>query len=228
MASGATLDFWKSVETSHKLTDVRARVRVVGQETALPQDFPETRASLLVDIRDPANVRAWSVFSDLYRPVVYRMARRRGFQDADAQDLAQRVLVSVANAIGDWEEDSNRGRFRNWLSRVTRNAIIDAFRRTKPDAAIGGSAIAKVLNQSPAAQETEIEYEYERSIFRRAAALIQPEFKQSTWSAFWQTTVEGRPIASVADETGHTAGAIYTARSRVMRRLKEAVDELRQ
>jgi RNA polymerase sigma-70 factor (ECF subfamily) len=194
----------------------------------LPHDFPDTRASLLVDIRDPSNVHAWSVFSELYRPVIYRMARRRGLQDADAQDLAQKVLVSVARAIGNWEEDSQRGRFRHWLSRVTRNAIIDVFRRMKPDVALGGSAIARVLNQSPAAQETEIDYEYERSVFRQAARLVQKEFQESTWKAFWQTTVDGQPVAAVASQLGQTSGAIYTARSRVMKRLKEAVDDLRE
>lgn len=210
------------------LTDPGSPPRVLRQETVLPQDFPETRASLLVDIRDPANERAWSVFTELYRPVVYRMARRRGLQDADAQDLAQKVLVSVARAISDWEEDNQRGRFRNWLSRVTRNAIIDAFRRIKPDAAIGGSGIEKILNQSPAAHETEIEYEYERAMFRRAAELVQKEFKPATWTAFWQTTVEGRTIASVANELNQSPGAIYTSRSRVMKRLKETVETLRK
>ncbi|MFK7821651.1 MAG: RNA polymerase sigma factor [Planctomycetaceae bacterium] len=193
----------------------------------MPQEFPDTRASLLVDIRDPSNVHAWSVFSELYRPVIYRMARRRGLQDADAQDLAQKVLVSVARAIGDWEEDANRGRFRHWLSRVTRNAIIDVFRRMKPDAALGGSAVTRVLNQSPAAQETEIDYEYERAMFRQAARLVQKEFQDATWKAFWQTTVDGKPVALVASQLGQTPGAIYTARSRVMKRLKEAVDDLR-
>lgn len=194
----------------------------------MPHEFPETRASLLVDLRNPANERAWSVFSDLYQPVIYRMARRRGLQDADAQDLVQKVLVNVARSIESWEENPNRGRFRHWLSKVTRNAIIDVFRRIKPDAAIGGSAITRLLNQSQAAQETEIEYEYERSMFRRAAQKVRGEFREETWTAFWQTTVEGRTIASVADEFAISTGAIYTARSRVMKRLKETVDELRE
>ncbi len=194
----------------------------------MPHEFPETRASLLVDIRDPANERAWSVFSDLYRPVIYRMARRRGLQDADAQDLVQRVLVNVSRSIEKWEENPHRGRFRHWLSKVTRNAIIDVFRRIKPDAPVGGSAVSRLLNQSEAAQETEIEYEYERSMFRQAAQKVRIEFRDDTWTAFWQTTVEGRTIVSVADELGMSSGAIYTARSRVMKRLRETVDELRR
>ena len=59
-------------------------------------EFPETRDSLLVQVRSPANREAWDQFALIYRPVIYRLARRKGLQDADAQDLAQRVLMAVA------------------------------------------------------------------------------------------------------------------------------------
>lgn len=190
-------------------------------------DFPDTRASLLVNIRDPADERAWSVFAELYTPVIYRMARRRGLQDADAQDLSQRVLMSVSRSVGNWKAGPDQPKFRNWLSRVTKNAIIDAFRNQKPDAAVGGSGATNTLKQSPAADETEIEHEYERSLFRRAAALVKVEFKEDSWNAFLQTTVEGLSVADVAKQMGRSAGAVYSARSRVMKRLRDVVEELK-
>ena len=61
-------------------------------------ELPETRASLLLRVQE-AEAGAWDEFVEIYRPLVYRMARRRGWQDADAQDLAQQVLVKVAGAI---------------------------------------------------------------------------------------------------------------------------------
>jgi hypothetical protein len=54
-------------------------------------EFPDTRESLLVQVRSAANREAWDEFVLVYRPVIYRLARNRGMQDADAQDLAQRV-----------------------------------------------------------------------------------------------------------------------------------------
>ncbi len=65
-------------------------------------EFPETRDSLLAQVRSPANREAWDQFALLYRPVIYRLARQRGLHDADAQDLAQQVLMAVASAIGNW------------------------------------------------------------------------------------------------------------------------------
>ena len=63
-------------------------------------DSPLTRASLLVQLRDGSNATAWHEFVQLYGPVVYGFARKRGLQDADAADLMQDVLRSVNNAIG--------------------------------------------------------------------------------------------------------------------------------
>ena len=190
-------------------------------------DIPETRVSLLVRIRDAADHQSWEEFSAIYRPIIYRMARRRGLQDADAQDLTQQVLTSVAAHIHDWKPDVQRARFRTWLARVTRNAIIDSCRRIHPDQATGGSdAMLQIHETTDDELETEIDREYRRQLFRRAAEQIENEFEPATWNCFWQSTVEGCSIAQVVERTGKSKGSVYTARSRVMKRLKECVSEL--
>ena len=191
----------------------------------LVHELPETRESLLIQLRDPANRESWYEFAAIYRPMVYRMARRRGLQDADAQDLAQRVLLSVAGAIGQWNADPERARFRSWLARVARNAIIDNFRRAKPDCGQGGSTIMRRLAQEPVPADDELEREHLREVFRWAAKQVRWEFEDTTWLAFWLTTVEGKSTSDVAAELNRSVGAIYTAKSRVMKRLREKVQE---
>ena len=63
-------------------------------------EFPDTRESLLLQVRDPENREAWDQFAQIYRPIIFRTALARGLQDADAHDLAQKVLIAVASAIG--------------------------------------------------------------------------------------------------------------------------------
>lgn len=189
-------------------------------------DFPETRETLLQRVLDPADREAWGEFVGVYRPVIYRLARRRGLQDADAQDLAQKVLISVSDAIGEWECDESRGRFRTWLSKVTHNAVIDAFRRLRPDAARGGTSVVAKLNGHGTVdgiRDDELKLEYRRELFRRAAIAIRDDFESGTWQAFWRTTVDDCAVEDVARELGRSVGAVYSARARVMRRLREEV-----
>ena len=189
-------------------------------------DFPETRASLVARVKDPRDAEAWSRFVAVYHPVIYRLARNRGMQDADAEDLAQQVLASVATAVKRWEPDPNRGRFRTWLTRITRNAVTNALARARPDRGDGGTDSLALLEQQPnvdTAADEDLERESRRAVFRWAQEKIQPEFQPSTWAAFQRTTVEGQNIEQAAEALGKTPGAIYAARSRVMRRLKETV-----
>lgn len=190
--------------------------------------LPETRNSLLLKVRNPADGDAWRDFSEIYRPVIYRLARRRGLQDADAEDLAQRVLVSVSAALQTWEKDESRGTFRAWLLRVARNAIINALTRRPPDAAVGGTDVVAQLDAQgaqPSAIDELVDDEHRRAVFRWAAAEVKTEFQHATWLAFQLTAVEGQSIENAAAEIGKSTGSVYAARSRVMRRLKAKVLE---
>ncbi len=184
---------------------------------------PETRESLLLRLRVTRDGRAWDEFVAIYRPMIYRMARRRGMQDADAQDLTQTVLLSVARKIGDWKVDGDRARFRTWLARVARNSIVDAFRRRARDGAAGGTTALARLQQQPVPEDAEWDREYRRGVFRWAADRIRPEFTDGSWNAFWLTAVEGHGAGDVATQLGKSTGAVYIARSRIMRRLQEEV-----
>lgn len=189
-------------------------------------EFPETRESLLARVRDPQDDEAWSRFVAIYRPAIYRLVRGRGLQDADAQDLTQQVLASVAGAIQRWEPDPAKGRFRSWLSRIVRNAVINAVTRRHPDVPVGGSDMLQLLEQQPDsddASEQDFDHEYRRAVFRWAQDQIRLEFHESTWNAFWLTTVEGQSVEQAAEQLDKSLGSVYAARSRVMRRLKEAV-----
>jgi RNA polymerase sigma-70 factor (ECF subfamily) len=192
-------------------------------------EFPDTRDSLLVQVRSPENREAWDEFAQLYRPVIYRLARHRGLQDADAQDLAQRVLMAVSSAIGRWEKTDETVRFRHWLSRVTRNAIVNVLSRQPHDRAAGGSEICELLREHPGTDpesETEIDLEYRRELYLRAARIVRSDVEPQSWRAFEVTVIEQRSVDAAAVELSLSIGSIYAARSRIMRRLREAVQAM--
>jgi len=192
-------------------------------------EFPDTRSTLIAQVRSPENREAWAQFVTLYRPVIYRMARKRGMQDADAQDLAQTVLIRVAGAIDRWEKTDPSVGFRHWLARVAKNAILTALAKSPEDAAAGGTDIQDLLNeQSDIATdvERELRLEYLREQYHRAAAIVQADVNTETWRAFELSVIDGKPCDEVAELVGKPIGTVYAARSRVMRRLRDQVQRL--
>jgi RNA polymerase sigma factor (sigma-70 family) len=192
---------------------------------------PDTRASLLIRVRDPADQAAWHEFVEIYRPLILRLARQKGMQEADGEDVAQEVLAAVAKAVEQREHDPQRARFRTWLNRVAHNAILNALTRGKPDRGSGDSALLAVLNQheSHTGPDSDLlRLEHRREVFRWAARQVRKEFHQATWVLFWLTAVEGHTVEAVAEELAKNPGAIYAARSRVIRRIQEKVAEYEQ
>ena len=186
-----------------------------------------TSSSLLerVKARDSA---AWQRMCDLYGPQSYRWCRRAGLQQADAADITQEVFRTVAAKIADFQM-GRPGGFRAWLQMITRNKIGDYLRRWRGQAqGKGGTAAQDQLQQiaesldSISAADTDAE---DNRLPHRAMNLVRSEFAQQTWQAFWLVVVEERSPAEVAQQLSMTLAAVYMAKSRVLCRLRQELDE---
>src|SRR5215831_8082780 len=134
---------------------------------------PTTRPSLLVRLRDPLDERAWAEFVAIYGPLVHRLARQRGLQDADAADLVQEVFRAVAGAIERYDPDPEKGSFRGWLSTIARNLIVNLLNaQRRHPRGTGDSAIRQLLEAQPAPTCEEsvlFDTEYRRRLLHWAA-----------------------------------------------------------
>jgi RNA polymerase sigma-70 factor (ECF subfamily) len=197
----------------------------------LIDEAPATRLSLLLRLRDPQDAEAWRQFVQVYAAVVYGFARKRGLQDADAADLMQDVFRSVAAAAGRLQYDRTRGTFRAWLYTVTRNKLYNFLTgRRRREHASGDSDGRALLEAHPAPPDGAAEWdqEYERRVFAWAAERVRGEFSDPTWQAFWQTAVDNVAAKDVGSRLGMSPGAVYVAKSRVLARLREEIQQLQQ
>ena len=192
---------------------------------------PETRPSLLMRLRDPNREESWHEFSDIYRPIIYRMAQRGGLQHSDAEDLCQQVLTRVSRSIDRFESNTDRGSFRGWLHQITRNVMINMVTRDKSVRGSGDTGIHQLLYRQPdesLAPSTAFDIEHRRAVFHWAADLVKEEVGSDSWASFWNTYVEGRTIAEVARELDKREGTVRVARCRVFARIKQRVEQYEQ
>jgi RNA polymerase sigma-70 factor (ECF subfamily) len=187
---------------------------------------PPTRPSLIARLRDHADRAAWAEFVDLYAPVVFRFARARGLQEADAADVTQEVLRSVAAAIPRFDYASTRGGFRAWLLHITKNRLRTFYRGTARAARLG-AAPAIDLDDLPGPEDKADaiwEEEWRRQVFARACSHVRATVSRQTWEAFDRTALRGEAGREVADALGLSVAAVYLAKSRVLARLREYVE----
>lgn len=183
---------------------------------------PETRASLIVRLRDAADVAAWDEFVAIYGPLVHRLAMRQGLQAADAEDVVQQVFAAVAQSVHQWLERPQQHRFRGWLLTIARNIAIKTLtRRPQGGVGLGGDPGLNELAAPERDWSSDFDIEYRREVYRWAAEQVQNTVSPSTWNAFHLTHIEGETIADAAERLNMSVGSIYIARSRVISRLRE-------
>ncbi|MCP5540804.1 MAG: sigma-70 family RNA polymerase sigma factor [Akkermansiaceae bacterium] len=194
------------------------------------QTFPETRLTLLQRLPNAEDDGAWRSFVDLYGPVIFGYVLRRGCPRNDAGDLVQEVFAAVARSIRSFDYDPERGRFRSWLFTITQRRLIARSRRAaaRPSIHAGDWTLERLAREPDASADPEEqwEHEYRRQLFYRAMPLLKKQLSEQTWRAFQGVVLDETDPAAVAEELGISLGAVYVAKSRVIARLREKIEQL--
>jgi RNA polymerase sigma-70 factor (ECF subfamily) len=188
-----------------------------------------TSASLLGRLQQaPADQEAWGKFVERYGPRVHAWCRCWRLQEADAQDVAQDVLLTLARKMHSFRYDPAKGSFRGWLKTLTRHAWDDFLHtRRRPGAGSGDSQVVEVLQTVEARDDlaARLEAEFDRELLDEAMARVRQRVQPHTWQAFHLLAVEGLSGAEAAERLGIKVATAFVARSKVQQMIQ---DELRR
>ena len=206
-----------------------------GKPSPFTSASGSTSSSLLEGVK-ARDTDAWSRFSRLYSPLVYRWARQMGLQATDAADVVQEVFRAVALHVAEFRREKPGDSFRGWLYTITRNKVRDHFRRrgAQPQAEGGSEGQARLLEVPDVLPDDKLRDDTtsvtlasaQAELTHRIMELVRAEFEPRTWQAFWLTTVDGRVPAEVAGELGMKVGSVYMAKNRVLARLRQELSGL--
>jgi RNA polymerase sigma-70 factor (ECF subfamily) len=195
----------------------------------MPADSsPNTSTALLGRLRQEApDPEAWPQFVRRYGPLLYRWCRAWNLQEADIEDVTQTVLVKLARRLRTFQYDPAQS-FRAYLKTLAHYAWCDLVAdQQRPGAGTGDSAVLRQLEGTAARDDLarRLEEDFDQELLELAMQKVRQRIAAPTWEAFRLTALEGLSGAEAAARLGLTVAAVFKARSRVQRMLKDEVTE---
>ncbi len=129
------------------------------------------------------------------------------------------------HAAARWKSSDRPGSFRAWLAESARRLTLQVTRqRARVGRGIGGSGFASlVATSAEPIVDAEFNEDTRRWTFYCAAAVIQKEVNPQHWLAFWMTAIDGKSADEVAVKLNMKAGSVYSAKCRVLAKLKKVI-----
>lgn len=184
-----------------------------------------THVTLLTRLKDGVDSDAWRLFHDRYRDVIIGFARRQGLQPGDCEDVLQDVLIALARAMPKFEYDPSRGRFRSYLKTLTIRAAWKKSRQKTHGVPLEHMDQFVECDAADAQLDAVWEEQWRRYHVSRAMQRLESEFNEKDRMAFASYAVEGKSVDETAEALGMSTDQVYKAKSRILKRLGEVIDE---
>ena len=188
-----------------------------------------TRQSLLLRAQT-GEEQAWKDLTDLYRPLIIGWLNRQGVPPADLEDVSQDVLLTVVKRLPSFEHSGRPGAFRSWLRTIVCSRTMDYWRGIDGSKQASGTSDAAAAVQQIEDPNSDLnrrwDEEHDRYVLGCLLDLVAEEFEPTTLNAFRRVTLDGVSGAEAARELGLTLPAVYMAKSRVLKRIRQEAEGL--
>ena len=194
-----------------------------------------TRASLINRLKDLEDQSGWQEFFDTYWKLVYGVARKAGLSDAEAQDVVQEVMASVAKDMPTFKFDPARGSFKSWLLIKTRWKIVSQFREREPRARMEGvddsngtqsDPIQRLADPASLVPDAIWETEWQESLFAAAFANVKPKLDPEKSQIFDFYAMKGWKAEKVSTIFRVPIEHVYMVKHRVTESIEAEVRRL--
>jgi RNA polymerase sigma-70 factor (ECF subfamily) len=205
--------------------------------TSLVEDPIPTRYSLLSRLEDRGDQDSWKVFFDTYWRLIYSVAIKTGLTEAEAQDVVQETIISVARDIHKFKRDRTLGSFKGWLRNIIRWRIADQLRkRTRAswgDASQTGADqprpdVAEIPDPEGEAAESVWEEEWQANLLKAAMQTIKPRVKEEHYQIFDLYVIQQWSVGKVARTLRVNVGLVYLVKYRISALLKKEIRRLEE
>jgi RNA polymerase sigma factor (sigma-70 family) len=200
-----------------------------------PTDLTPTRRSLLTRLKDWDNHDSWQDFFDTYWRLIYSFAIQSGLADAEAQEVVQETLISVAKEFKGFKYDPAKGSFKSWLLLITRRRIADQMRKRYRAREVGklnpdDTQVAEEINLQAQANATTHDSEWDEAwrtqMAEAALARVRSQVRPEQFQMFEMYVLRGQSGGDVARALGVSLMTVYLAKHRVSALLKKEATRL--
>jgi RNA polymerase sigma factor (sigma-70 family) len=193
-----------------------------------------TRRSLVDRLENWDDRKRWQEFFDTYWKLIYSAARKSGLTDAEAQEVVQETVITVAKKVGTLHYDPAVGSFKGWLLHITRWRIVDQFRkrepgqnrRTRSQDDRQTATIERVPDRDAIDLDAVWEKEWQENLFAAAIARVKKKVDPKQFQIFDCYVRKEWPAQKVAAELRVNVGQVYLARHRISALLKKEIKAL--
>jgi RNA polymerase sigma-70 factor (ECF subfamily) len=197
------------------------------------EDLAPTRDSLLHRLKDWDDQSSWQEFFNLYWKLIYGVALKAGLNDAEAQDVVQETIMSVAKNLKDFQIGAEHGSFKAWLLKTTRWRIADQVRKRLPvsaskvdDSTARTSTAHRVPDPASLEWDALWECDWQRTVMEAALANLRGAIDPEEYQIFDLQVFKELSALEVARRMKVKLARVYFVKHKVARLLKREIKRL--
>jgi RNA polymerase sigma-70 factor (ECF subfamily) len=200
-------------------------------------EYLPTRESLLNRLRNWDDQASWKDFFETYWKMIYRVGRRAGLSDAEAQDVVQETIITVARRLPQFRYDPAIGSFKSWLLTLTRSRLSDHFRKKhyhrhgqqlRREEPLSTSLLEAHPDSEAAHLDQVWNEEWRQNIMDKAVERVKLAVSPKQYQMFYFHALKGLPARQVAQRLNTNLAEIYVAKYKVSALLKKQIRALEE